>query len=204
MEAAEAIRFLLLFVILPLWLAAGLADWACHRATDIATTSGYRESLFHLAMLAEAGVAVLAGLFLEITAAVLVVMLVAFILHEITALWDVSYSSRHRKVTPIEQHVHSFLEMLPLMALAFVAVLHWDQVRALVGPADADWGLRAKAQQLPIRYLATVLALTVLTNLAPFIEELARGLRVRKAVAAGASPDAAIRYGRTAPRSRPR
>lgn len=202
METAEATRFLLLYVLMPLWLMAGLADWICHRVAAIEDSSGYRESLLHLAMLGEMGVAVLAGLFLEITATVLVAMLAAVVAHEVTALWDVSYASRHRPITPAEQHVHSFLEMLPLMALAFVAVLHWDQVRALVGPGVADWGLRPKAQPLPVPYLAVVLGLTVLVNLMPFVEELARGLRRRRApVPAG--PGAAAPNGRTAPRSPP-
>jgi hypothetical protein len=34
--------------ILPHWSAAGFADWLCHRASDIATTSGANESLIHL------------------------------------------------------------------------------------------------------------------------------------------------------------
>lgn len=174
MDTAQATGFLLLYVLLPLWLAAGLADWACHRATAIERSSGIKESLLHLLMLVEMGVAVLAGLLLEITAAVLVIMAIAFVLHEATALWDITYAIKYREVTPIEQQVHSFLEMLPLMALAFVAVLHWDQVR---GPAE--WGLRPKSQPLPVAYLTTLLSLIVLLNVLPFIEELLRGVDAR-------------------------
>lgn len=196
MDPAEATRFLLLFIILPLWLAAGVADWACHRATDIADTSGVKESLLHLLMLAEMGVAVLAGLFLEITTAVMALMVAAFVLHEVTALWDVSYSSRYRRVTPIEQHVHSFLEMLPLMALCFVAVLHWPQVAA------GDWSLRPKAQPLPVLYLTVMLSLVVFTNVLPFLEELLRGIDARRVSPAAPSPPAAAAgNGRTGHRS---
>jgi hypothetical protein len=79
----------------------------------------------------------------------------AFLLHEATALWDVTYASQHRTVTPVEQHVHSYLEMVPLMALSFIAVLHWPQVLALSGVNGykRDWGIRLKPQPLPMRYV---------------------------------------------------
>jgi hypothetical protein len=61
--------------------------------------------MLHLLQFAEMAVAVLAALFLEINALVLLIMLVCFVLHEATALWDLSYASARREVTPIEQHV---------------------------------------------------------------------------------------------------
>jgi hypothetical protein len=60
--------------VLPSWLAAGVADWTCHRATNIESTTGTKESLMHLLMLSEAAVPVLAGLFLEITSPVIALM----------------------------------------------------------------------------------------------------------------------------------
>jgi hypothetical protein len=41
----EATRRLLLGFVVPTWIGAGLADWACHRATDIEHTAGRRESV---------------------------------------------------------------------------------------------------------------------------------------------------------------
>jgi hypothetical protein len=35
-------------------------------------------------------------------------------------------------VRPIEQHIHSFLEMLPLMGLLVIVILHWGQFLALI------------------------------------------------------------------------
>jgi hypothetical protein len=32
----------------------------------------------------------------------------------------VNYAVTEREVTPVEQHVHGFLEMVPLMAVAFI------------------------------------------------------------------------------------
>jgi len=28
----EPVRFILMYLVLPLWVAAGLTDWVCHRA----------------------------------------------------------------------------------------------------------------------------------------------------------------------------
>jgi hypothetical protein len=69
-----------------------------------------------LLMFAEVGVPLLAAMFLEVNALIIAAMIVTFFIHEATALWDVSYATTARTVTPIEQHVHSFLEMIPLMA----------------------------------------------------------------------------------------
>jgi hypothetical protein len=65
--------------------------------------------------------------------------------HEATTIWDVSYAYRTRVVTPTEQHVHGFLERLPLMGLLIVATLHWQQFLALFGLVEG-WRLRPAAE----------------------------------------------------------
>ena len=60
-----------MYFVLPLWLAAGFADYLCHRAAHIERTSGAKESLLHLLQFGEMAVAVLAAMFLEINALVL-------------------------------------------------------------------------------------------------------------------------------------
>src|SRR5690606_13991503 len=175
----EITRSFLLYFIVPLWLVAGVADWICHRAAHIETTTGAKESLIHLLMMIEVGVPVLAALFLEITEPVLALMIVSFFLHEATALWDVSYAITRREVTPIEQHVHSFLEMVPLMALSFIVVLHWRRFRALLGLGDEalDWSLRLKEDALPAHYVIAVLEAMGAFEAVPYLEEFWRGLR---------------------------
>ena len=37
---------ILMYLILPLWLAAGFADWLCHRASHIETTTGAKDLCF--------------------------------------------------------------------------------------------------------------------------------------------------------------
>jgi hypothetical protein len=114
---------ILMYFILPLWLVAGFADWLCHRASHIETTSGAKESLLHLLMFAEIGLLLLAAVSLDINGLIIAFMIVMFFVHEATALWDVSYATTLRTVTPIEQHVHSFLEIIPLMAIVSVVSL---------------------------------------------------------------------------------
>lgn len=183
MDAAQAARSLLMYFIVPLWLAAGIADYVCHRRSGIQDSSGLKESLIHLLMLAEMAVPVLAALLLEINALVLAVMVAAFVLHEATALWDVSVATARRQVTPFEQHVHSFLELVPLMGLLLILVLHWQQGLALVGlgPDRADWGLRPKPAPLPLAYVVGVLAAVAALEVLPYGEELWRCSRVRRA-----------------------
>src|SRR3954453_4391505 len=109
-----------MFFVLPLWLAAGLGDWLCHRATRIEATSGPTESVFHLLGLAEMGPAVVLALLFQITALLIALMIGAFVVHELTVWLDLRYTEDKREILPIEQIVHSFMEMLPLMGLAFI------------------------------------------------------------------------------------
>src|SRR5690242_18849590 len=127
---------ILMYFVLPLWLAAGFADWLCHRATHIETTTGAKESLIHLLMFAEMGAPLLAAIFLEINALIIAFMIVMFLAHEATAFWDVRYAVTAREVAPNEQHVHSFLEIIPLMAIVCVVSLHWGQFLALFGAGE--------------------------------------------------------------------
>jgi hypothetical protein len=169
----------LLYGVIPMWLAAGFADWCCHRATDIETTTGAKESLIHLLMFFEVGGPLLAGIFLEINAGIILFMVVMFLVHEATALWDVAYATTARLVTPFEQHVHSFLEMMPLLAIACVVVAHWGQALSLIGLGSEHprFTLSLKAHQLPIAYTATLFGAILLFELLPYLEELRRGIR---------------------------
>ncbi|WFU57705.1 hypothetical protein QA639_09405 [Bradyrhizobium pachyrhizi] len=112
MSHSAAAETILLYFVLPLWLLAGFADYLCHRASRIETTSGYKETLLHLLMLIELAIPLLAAFFLEINALIIAVMIVGFVTHQLTALWDTTFASHKRRITPIEQQVHSFLELI--------------------------------------------------------------------------------------------
>jgi hypothetical protein len=174
-------QVLLLYIVMPVWFAAGIADWVCHRASDIEHTTGAKESLLHLLMFGEVAIPLTAALFLEINALVIAVMIAAFFIHEATALWDVSYAVSRRYVSPIEQHVHSFLEMIPLMAIAFVIVLHWSQFLALLdlGTESPSFTLQFKRPPLSVAYVSTVLVAAFALEFVPYMEKLWRGVRAR-------------------------
>jgi hypothetical protein len=178
-DAAVLLRHYLLFLILPLWMLAGIMDYILHRQTRIEETAGTKESLLHAIQLAEAGIPILLALFLDINALIILVMLMGLVLHEITAFWDISYASRRRYVSPLEQHVHSFMEVLPFMALSFVTVLYWNQFAALfgIGPESARFELRPKAHPLSPAYLIVLLLSIGCFVVLPYAEELWRCVR---------------------------
>lgn len=171
-----------MYFVLPLWLAAGFADYLCHRAASIETTSGWKESLLHLLQFGEMAIPTLAAIFLEINALVILTMMLCLAVHEATAIWDVSYAYRTREVTPTEQHVHSFLEMLPLMGLLMVVTLHWQQFLAVfgVGRENADFGLRLRDPPLPWLYVTVILSIVLLFEVLPYLEEFLRSWRRRE------------------------
>jgi hypothetical protein len=176
-EAAQAI---LMYGVVPLWIAAGLADWFCHRSTGIAHTSGLSENLLHWLLMAEGGLVLLAVALLEVNAAVLLIAFAGFLAHELTTYLELRYTVEKRQVRPVEQMVHSFMELTPLAILALLAVMQWDQVLALFDEATPDFGLRPKAEPWPPFYLvATGLAVLVF-NFLPMVEETIRCLRGRR------------------------
>src|SRR2546430_9435937 len=75
MKTDEVLAAILMYVVLPLWLAAGFADYLCHRASHIERTSGWKESVLHLVQFGEMAVPVLAALFLEINTGVILIMM---------------------------------------------------------------------------------------------------------------------------------
>jgi hypothetical protein len=64
----DASRRLLLGFVVPAWIDAGLADWACHPRAGIEHTAGRRESVIHAVMMTEAGVPAVLGLLCEVNA----------------------------------------------------------------------------------------------------------------------------------------
>jgi hypothetical protein len=167
MRTNEVLVAILMYAVLPLWLAAGFADYLCHRASHIERTSGWKESVLHLVQFGEMAVPVLAALFLEINSGVILVMMAFLILHEATAIWDVRYASATREVSPTEQHVHSVLEMLPFTGLLLVIALHWPDFTALFGFGRPDFSFMLKQQPIPVAYVVTMLTLTALLEVLP-------------------------------------
>ncbi|QZY20219.1 hypothetical protein [Streptomyces decoyicus] len=182
-DTEDANRRFLMYGVLPLWFVPAVADWIMHRRTRIEETTGARESALHALMMTEAGIPVAMGLLAKVNPLVLSVMGGAAIAHGATALWDVSLATDEREVRPVEQHIHSFLEVLPLAAMAFTCCLHADQVRATLrgGVKPDDWKLLPKENPLSVKYLAGLgLAISACVAL-PYAEEMTRCLKAARA-----------------------
>ena len=64
--------------------------------------------------------------------------------------------------------------------LLLVVALHWPAFTALFGYGRADFSLIPKQQPIPLTYVVTMLAITALCEVLPYLEELMRGLRYRR------------------------
>lgn len=179
MSVAEFVDFYIRYAIIPAWLLAGMADWACHRRTHIEANSGTKESALHLAQMLEVGVPLLVALVFQINALVICMMSVGLILHELTAFWDVRYARELRDITAVEQHIHSFLELLPIGAVTLVIGAHLAKVQSFLAEGTGgDFAL--SPSPVPPPYIAAVLAAAILFAAIPYAEELVRCIRHRR------------------------
>jgi hypothetical protein len=178
MEMTDLVRAALMYLILPLWLSAGFADYFCHRASHIESTSGIKESLLHLAGFAEMTFPLLAALFLQVDSLVAALMVLGLLLHEATILWDVHYSSSTRHISPLEQHLHGLLELLPWFGFLLIAILHWDAITGIF--ERGNFTLGPKQPPLPSLYSAGILLAVFVFGLIPFGEEFILCVRHRR------------------------
>lgn len=73
----------------------------------------------------------LAMLFLQVNAAIMLLMLTGLVLHSIAAALDIRSADATRGIPPTEQNVHSALGALPVAATFIVVVLRWREFRVL-------------------------------------------------------------------------
>jgi hypothetical protein len=177
---ARAMQVYLLYVLLPLWTIPGFGDYLCHKRSKIESTSGTQESITHTLMMTSIGVPAVLALLFETNALTLTVGAGALAFHELVVLWDVAYAAPRRRVSVTEQHLHSFLEVLPFATFSFLLCLRADQVLALagLGTEKPDFRLRLKEEPPPPAYVAGLLAATALLIGVPYAEELLRCIRV--------------------------
>jgi hypothetical protein len=175
-DATAATRAFLTYVLIPAWLVPGVLDWVFHRKTKIERNAGAHESLTHLLMAFEAGAGIAAGLFFELDASVVAAMFGSALVHEATVIWDVGYTKHRRHISQAEQHVHSFLEVLPFAGAAFAAFTH------AAAPARPRIALRVNRTPLPLATVVAVAA-SALFGVAPYVEEMIRCLRAAPTLA---------------------
>lgn len=164
---------MLCFGVLPAWGLPGLADWMCHRRSriEIPERGGLRESLLHILMLTEGAIPLGLTLFAEPTPLMVSALAASAVVHQSTANWDLRVADdSDRRVSPLEQQIHSALEAMPFVVCLLGAL-------RMTGTADRSWQIRRTSQPLPAEYIAAVLLVTATTGVLPHLEELWRCLR---------------------------
>jgi ABC-type amino acid transport system permease subunit len=171
MDIHDLLARSLLYGVLPAWLVAGFLDYICHRRTNIELTSGMGEARLHVIQYLQIVVATGIALCLEINALALLLLCALVLAHSIAGIVDVSYTDSRRRISPLEQHVHSWMETLPVFALLVVLVLHWD---ALAG--ELQFVFAGKREPVPhYAILATAVGLALAGG--AVIEEFVRTAR---------------------------
>lgn len=163
-----------------LWLLAGAGDFLCHWRTDLPRTSGLRESGMHLLQLAVIGSGLVLWLALTPSLSLLSIEILLVALHAVFGYLDTRQAFGRRVISPIEQHVHSILDMAPIIAFGILLGSEW--------PAAWQRGWTLVARQPPFAaavwflVLAPALLLCVLPALLEFRAAwAARGRRLRHA-----------------------
>jgi hypothetical protein len=190
-DVEHASETFLNLVLLPLWLVPGFADYWCHRASKIERTSGTHESLTHLLMISSTGAGIGAGMFFEVNELVLAILIVAALAHEAIVLWDVGYAVKLRPPSATEQHMHSFLEVLPFSALAFTMCLHPAAVANLAGRGPRPRQFRFEKKRHPVApiHIAGITGLAIGLLFVPYTKELLRCYRVDHTLLPHHAPD---------------
>ena len=178
-DEGSTVRRMLLYAFLPFWFVPGMLDWYYHRKTKIEETSGTRESLVHSVMFASVGVPVSLALLFEIDGFTLASAALGAAVHEALTLYDVSYAFDRRYTGPAEQHVHSFLEVMPCVGAFLLAGTHPRAFRDL---RERPWTaavpqFRRKKHPVPPAYLAAFFGAVALLIVAPYTEEFVRCYR---------------------------
>ena len=170
-------RSFFLYVVLPAWLGPGLLDWYCHRRTHIEEpeNGGVPESLIHSVMFAEAGLPLLLSASFEMNPLIITLMSGAAVLHELTAMADVRTALKSkRRVSQWEQHVHSFLEIMPFWVVPLMVLLH--------EPTTKSWRFARRPSALAKRELFIVAVAVTAAGVLPYTEELFRCTRRRRSL----------------------
>lgn len=170
-------RSFFLFVVLPAWLGPGLLDWYCHRRTHIEDpeNGGFPESLVHSAMFTEAGMPLILSASFEMNPLIISLMTGAAVLHEVTAMADVRLAMKSRRyLSQWEQHIHSFLEVMPFWVVPLMVLLH--------EPTTQGWSFVRRSSALAKRDLVIVGAAVAAAGVLPYAEEMLRCARHQRSV----------------------
>jgi hypothetical protein len=162
------------YVLYLVWLLAGTSDFVAHRRSNLARTSGVPESMAHLLQLALVGLAVLVGMAFEIGRITALVLLALVTAHAIVGYLDTRIAVRSKRViSPIEQHLHSVLDMAPPIGFGWAIAVAWPALAA------GDWTIDFRAPRLSASTWVGILAPAGLLCVAPAVVEFITAWRAR-------------------------
>jgi hypothetical protein len=153
--------------VYPLWLAAGCIDYVCHRRTSIEQTSGIRECGFHVVQFSVLVVGIVLSTVFARTATVLAMLTVVVAVHSALSYADVRYTQPRRHISPLEQHAHGYMDVLPVVGVGLLVVLGWHDIWS------NPWQLKLDDNPLELRKLALLGSFAVFAGV-PVIEEFWR------------------------------
>jgi hypothetical protein len=153
------------------WLACGLADFIQHRRSDLAHTSGLRESALHLVQLTLIGACLALGLVLALTPASLSLIGLLVAAHAVIGYLDTRSAYGLREIGPAEQHLHSVLDMAPVMGLVLCAIFFAD---------FRDGGLQARRPAAGAGVWSLIVVPALLLCGLPALVEFRDALRARR------------------------
>lgn len=133
------------------WLCAGLFDFLCHKRTDLPHTSGVVESSLHWVQLALIGAGIVLVMVFDTGKAVVVIALALVATHAVVGYLDTRSAFGRRTLLPIEQHIHSVLDMAPIIAWVWLAATAWPEM------AGSDWALARRRPALDLSLWIAVL-----------------------------------------------
>lgn len=151
-----------------LWLCAGLADFTLHWREDLAHTSGWAESRLHLVQLGLIGTGVLLWLYLQPSWTVVLLQGVLVAAHAVVGYRDTHVAYPLRRIGPLEQHVHSVLDMAPWFALVALGCI--AATTAEVRSGQVAW---REPWPSPERQIGVLLPAVLLVMLPALIESRA-------------------------------
>ena len=148
------------------WLSAGLGDFISHWRTDLPRTSGVAESTTHLVQLGVLGTAVLLVLAFETGKSIALLLFVLVIAHAIVGYVDTRIAfGRRRTILPIEQHLHSVLDMAPIVFFA------WLMISSRASITNGEWNIALRSPALPVAVWLCVLLPAVVLCIVPALVE---------------------------------
>jgi hypothetical protein len=159
------------------WLGCGLCDFIAHWHTDLPHTSGLAESTAHLLQLVLLGAAVVLGLGFEVGRGSALLLLALVVAHAVVGYVDTRIAfAAPRVVSPFEQHVHSVLDMAPVVALGWLLAATWPAAVA------GDWGLQPRRPVPVAMAWIAVLAPPLLLCVLPALIEFRSAWRARGSI----------------------